>query len=89
MVKGIGINENLSTEYLLREYDELISCKSLGNYNCCEMISVFVESKGKVSGEYLYYFSFEERAAVEETSENVGSFKQITNKYSVGVQKRF
>lgn len=89
MVKGIGINENLSTEYLLREYDELISCKSLGNYNCCEMISVFLWNRKERSAANIYtIFSFEERAAVEETSENVGSFKQITNKYSVGVQKK-
>lgn len=89
MVKGIGINENLSTEYLLREYDELISCKSLGNYNCCEMISVFLWNRKERSAANIYtIFSFEERAAVEETSENVGSFKQITDKYSVGVQKR-
>ena len=89
MVKGIGINENLSTEYLLREYDELISCKSLGNYNCCEMISVFLWNRKERSAANIYtIFSFEERAAVEETSENVGSFKQITDKYSVGVQKK-
>ena len=89
MVKGSGINENLSTEYLLREYDELISCKSLGNYNCCEMISVFLWNRKERSAANIYtIFSFEERAAVEETSENVGSFKQITDKYSVGVQKK-
>lgn len=89
MVKGIGINENLSTEYLLREYDELISCKSLGNYNCCEMISVFLWNRKERSAANIYtIFSFEERAAVEETSENVGSFKQITDKYSVGVHKK-
>ena len=89
MVKGIGINDNLSTEYLLREYDELISCKSLGNYNCCEMISVFLWNRKERSAANIYtIFSFEERAAVEETSENVGSFKQITDKYSVGVQKK-
>ena len=41
MYSGKGINENISTEYLLREYDELISSKSLGDYNCCEMISIF------------------------------------------------
>lgn len=89
MVKGIGINENLSTEYLLREYDELISCKSLGNYNCCEMISVFLWNRKERSAANIYtIFSFEERATVEETSENVGAFKQITDKYSVGVQKK-
>lgn len=89
MVKGIGINENLSTEYLLREYDELISCKSFGNYNCCEMISVFLWNRKERSAANIYtIFSFEERATVEETSENVGSFKQITDKYSVGVQKK-
>lgn len=89
MVKGIGINENLSTEYVLREYDELISCKSFGNYNCCEMISVFLWNRKERSAANIYtIFSFEERATVEETSENVGSFKQITDKYSVGVQKK-
>ena len=89
MVKGIGINENLSTEYLLREYDELISCKSLGNYNCCEMISVFLWNRKERSAANIYtIFSFEERATVEETSENVGAFKQITDKYSVGVHKK-
>ena len=32
------VNEKLPTEYLLHEFDELISCKSLGSYNCCEMV---------------------------------------------------
>ena len=27
------VNEKLPTEYLLHEFDELISCKSLGSYN--------------------------------------------------------
>lgn len=89
MYKGTGINENLSTEYLLREYDELISSKSLGNYNCCEMISVFLWNRKERSAANIYtIFSFEERAFVEETAENVGSIEQITGKYSIGVQKK-
>lgn len=47
MYRGKGINENISTEYLLREYDELISSKSLGDYNCCEMISIFFGIKSR------------------------------------------
>ena len=89
MYKGTGINENLSTEYLLREYDELISSKSLGNYNCCEMISVFLWNRKERSAANIYtIFSFEERAFVEETAENVGSIEQITGKYSIGVQQK-
>lgn len=89
MYKGTGINENLSTEYLLREYDELISNKSLGNYNCCEMISVFLWNRKERSAANIYtIFSFEERAFVEEKSKNVGSFEQITDKYSLGVQQK-
>ena len=89
MYKGTGINENLSTEYLLREYDQLISSKSLGNYNCCEMISVFLWNRKERSAANIYtIFSFEERAFVEEIAENVGSIEQITGKYSIGVQKK-
>jgi len=36
------VNEKLPTEYLLHEFDELISCKSLGSYNCCEMVSIYL-----------------------------------------------
>lgn len=89
MYKGTGINEYLSTEYLLREYDQLISSKSLGNYNCCEMISVFLWNRKERSAANIYtIFSFEERAFVEEKSKNVGSFEQITGKYSLGVQQK-
>ena len=47
MYRGDIKIENTSTEYLLQEYDDLISCKSLGSYNCCEMISILLWNKGK------------------------------------------
>ena len=40
------VNEKLPTEYLLHEFDELISCKSLGSYNCCEMDSIYLCQRG-------------------------------------------
>ena len=41
------VNEKLPTEYLLHEFDELISCKSLGSYNCCEMVSIYLCQREK------------------------------------------
>lgn len=90
MYRGKGINENISTEYLLREYDELISCKSLGDYNCCEMISIFLWNKKQKSTSNIYtIFTFEERISVVEKSENLfEKLERITDQYSLGIQRK-
>lgn len=53
--------ENLSKsvkadkEYMLKEYNQLLQCKGLGFYNCCEMISIFFFNKKE--NEYYHFFS--------------------------------
>ena len=90
MYRGKGINENISTEYLLREYDELISSKSLGDYNCCEMISIFFWNKKQKSTSNIYtIFTFEERISVVEKSENLfEKLERLTDEYSLGIQRK-
>ena len=90
MYRKMGINENISTEYLLREYDELISCKSLGDYNCCEMISIILWNKMRKSASNLYtIFTFEERMSVDEKTEYLfEKLERITGEYSVGIQRK-
>ena len=48
------VNEKLPTEYLLHEFDELISCKSLGSYNCCEMVSIYLCQRRKRKCRIMY-----------------------------------
>ena len=63
------VNEKLPTEYLLHEFDELISCKSLGSYNCCEMVSIYLCQREKEMPDNVYtIFVFETRSE-EHTSE--------------------
>ena len=90
MYRGKGIHENVSTEYMLKEYDELISCKSLGDYNCCEMISLFLWNKNQKSASNIYtIFTFEERISVDEKSEDLfKKLQRITDEYSVGIQRK-
>ena len=90
MYRGKGIHENVSTEYLLREYDELISCKSLGDYNCCEMISIFLWNKKQKSASNIYtIFVFEERISVDEKSEDLfKKLERITDEYSLGIKRK-
>ena len=88
MYRGKRINENISTEYLLKEYDELVSCKSLGDYNCCEMISVFLWNKKQRATSNVYtIFTFEERISVVEKSKNLfDKLERITDEYSLGIK---
>ena len=88
MYRGKRINENISTEYLLKEYDELVSCKSLGDYNCCEMISVFLWNKKQRATSNVYtIFTFEERISVVKKSKNLfDKLERITDEYSLGIK---
>lgn len=90
MYRGEVIKENIPTQYLLREYDELISCKSLGNYNCCDMISVYLWNKNQKSASNVYtIFVFEQRMTVEEKSEHLlEKMERITDEYSLGIQRK-
>lgn len=90
MYRGERIHENVSTEYLLKEYDELISCKSLGDYNCCEMISIFLwNKKQKLASNIYTIFTFEERLSVDEKSEDLfQKLQRITDEYSLGIQRK-
>lgn len=83
-------NEHLSTEYLLHEYDTLISCETLGSYNCCEMISVFLWNRKKKTASNVYtIFTLEERMTVEETSENLlPKLVSINQEYALGMQRK-
>ena len=74
------VNEKLPTEYLLHEFDELISCKSLGSYNCCEMVSIYLCQREKEMPDNVYtIFVFETRPNVEKSSERLlKKLKSIT-----------
>ena len=82
--------EKLQSEYLLQEYDKLISCKSLGTYNCCEMISIFLYNrKTKMPDNVYTIFTFESRPDVKEKSEWIlKKLEKITDLYSLGIQKK-
>lgn len=79
------VNEKLPTEYLLHEFDELISCKSLGSYNCCEMVSIYLCQREKEMPDNVYtIFVFETRPNVEKSSERLlKKLKSITDTYSL------
>ena len=47
------VNEKLPTEYLLHEFDELISCKSLGSYNWFRYI--YAKEKRKCRIMYIQF----------------------------------
>ena len=83
-------NEHLSTEYLLHEYDTLISCETLGSYNCCEMISAFLWDREKKAASNVYtIFTLEERLTVEESSENLlPKLVSINPVYALGMQRK-
>ncbi|MCD7752539.1 MAG: hypothetical protein LUI10_12545 [Lachnospiraceae bacterium] len=83
-------NEKVDTAYLLHEYDALVSCKSLGFFNCCEMVSIFLIHKktGKVYNVYTI-FSFEERICVQERTENLtNKLIPVTAEFSLGITKK-
>ena len=84
------VNEKLPTEYLLHEFDELISCKSLGSYNCCEMVSIYLCQREKEMPDNVYtIFVFETRPNVEKSSERLlKKLKSITDTYSLGIRHR-
>lgn len=84
------VNEKLPTEYLLHEFDELISCKSLGSYNCCEMVSIYLCQREKKMPDNVYtIFVFETRPNVEKSSERfLKKLKSITDTYSLGIQRK-
>ena len=84
------VNEKLPTEYLLHEFDELISCKSLGSYNCCEMVSIYLCQREKEMPDNVYtIFVFETRPNVEKSSERLlKKLKSITDTYSLGIQRK-
>lgn len=84
------INEKLQSEYLLQEYDELISCKSLGTCNCFEMISIFLYNrKTKMPDNVYTIFTLESRPNVKEKSELLlEKLESITDLYSLGIQRK-
>ena len=84
------VNEKLPPEYLLHEFDELISCKSLGSYNCCEMVSIYLCQREKEMPDNVYtIFVFETRPNVEKSSERLlKKLKSITDTYSLGIQRK-
>ena len=90
MYRGDIKIENTSTEYLLQEYDDLISCKSLGSYNCCEMISIFLWNKETKTASNVYtIFVFEERPDIDEKTENLlNELTGITDMLSIGIQRK-
>lgn len=47
--KGIVMNkrkEQLATDFVLQKYNNLLDCKSLGDYNCYEITLIFVNNLG-------------------------------------------
>lgn len=90
MYREDTMSENIPTKYLLREYENLISCKSLGTYNCCEMISIFLWNKRtKIASNMYTIFVFDERPVVDKKTENLlDKLMSITDAFSLGIHRK-
>lgn len=88
--KGMKKNENISFECLLNDYDKLISCDSLGFYNCCEMVSVFLmDNVTKEVCNVYTIFVFDERVEVEQESTYLTDKPfYISGELSLGIKKK-
>lgn len=38
--------EQFNEQYMMQQYDELLTCEKLGYYNSCDLITVFINEKG-------------------------------------------
>ena len=66
------VNEKLPTEYLLHEFDELISCKSLVVIIVVKWFRIYLCQREKEMPDNVYtIFVFETRPNVEKSSERL------------------
>lgn len=83
-------NEKITNEFFVDEYKKLVHAKSLGFYNCCEELSIFLykKSSGDVYNIYTI-FCFEERYKIKNLKVNIlKKLFSITNEYSMGISKK-
>lgn len=82
--------EKITTDYILQEYDKLVSCKSLGLYNCCEVTSIFLTIKGiKQTFNVFTIFVFEERLSYRDENRYITpKLIPISDKCSIGIKRR-
>ena len=82
--------EKITTDYILQEYDKLVSCKSLGLYNCCEVTSIFLTIRDiKQTFNVFTIFVFEERLSYRDESRYITpKLISISDKCSIGIKRR-
>lgn len=77
----------MDVQYPITEYEKLLKCESLGFYNCCEVISVFLKDRTN-SNIYNFFtiFVFDEQIKPEMTSEYLTSqLITISRRFSMGI----
>lgn len=82
--------ERFCTQYMMQQYDELLTCEKLGYYNSCEMISVFIlEKNTKYVYNFYTIFVMEERLTVKEECDYLTSkLISISERFSMGIQRK-
>lgn len=82
--------EKITMDYVLQEYDKLVSCKSLGFYNCCEVTSIFLLKKdSKQTFNVFTIFVFEERLSFQNENRYLTPKPiSISDNYSIGIKRR-
>jgi hypothetical protein len=82
--------EKITTDYILQEYDKLVSCKSLGFYNCCEVTSIFLIVKDLKQTFNVYtIFVFEERLSYRNENRYITpKLIPLSDNCSIGIKRR-
>ena len=87
-----NLNKSVKTDkdYMIKEYNQLLQCKGLGYYNCCEMISIFFFNKKEK--EYYHFFSvfvLEDRIKPERKAEYLtDKFIPISSQMDMGIFRK-
>lgn len=82
--------ERFHTEYMMQQYDELLTCEKLGYYNSCEMISVLIYEKSTKNVFNFYtIFVMEECLTIKEKCSRVTpKLISISKRFSMGIQRK-
>lgn len=82
--------EQFSTQYMMQQYDELLTCEKLGYYNSCEIISLLIhEKKTKNTFNFYTIFVMDERLTVKEECVFVTSkLVPVSERFSMGIQRK-
>lgn len=81
--------EEFNEQYMMQQYDELLTCDKLGYYNSCEMITVFINEK-ETGNIYNFYtiFVMEERPTIKEECNFVTKLISVSKRFSMGIQRK-